>query len=119
MRENEKKNGILFDKPPQNYTERFSRPFTEHCFGDYIPPKTIQITKLSKARNYYIGIVWEEIKKRNKIQQERLKNLHAAKNHSPTKFRRGCEILQPLQNGRGLVLSSLLASRFAFCLLVL
>ena len=71
--------------------------------------KTIQITKLSKARNYYIGIVWEEIKKSNKSQQEWLKNSQAAK------IRRGCEISQPLRNWSGV--PYFFSICFSFCLL--
>ena len=44
-RENEERNGSLFDKPPKNYIERFSNSFTKCCFGDYVPPKPYKLPK--------------------------------------------------------------------------
>ena len=73
----ERKTGVFstsFPKFNKNYTERFSKILYRVLIWGLYTTKTIQITKFPKSRNYYIGIVWEEIKKSNKSQQKWLKN---------------------------------------------
>ena len=62
MREKGKENGSLFDKLPSNFNnENFAR--YKMLFGHYIPPNTMQITKMTKAVNYYKGNLGRKHKK--------------------------------------------------------
>ena len=56
MRENEDRNGSLFDKPPKNYTERFLRSFTKCRFGDYIPPKLYKLPTKVATLTKFAGV---------------------------------------------------------------
>ena len=48
MRENEKKNGSLFDKPPKIILKDFEDFLMKCCLWGLYPTKTIQITKINK-----------------------------------------------------------------------
>ena len=58
MRENERKKGkenrSLFDKIPSNFNNEEFNPY-KVLFGTYIPPKTIQITKINKSSKLLQG----------------------------------------------------------------
>ena len=66
--------------------------FYKVLFGHYIPPKTIQITKINKAEYYYKDKMGRKQKKSQKFKSKKGRRFRNAK------FRRGCEIWQPLRN---------------------
>ena len=124
MKENEKQMGACSTSFPKNFNNKTKNCLYKVLFGHYIPPKTMQITKMRKAINYYRDKMGRNQKKRNKSKKDWLEKSHAA----PAKFCRGCEnsqglriceISQPLRNWQGFGASSLFASHSSFCLLVL
>ena len=97
MREKGKENGSLFDKPPSNFNNEKFDPY-KVLFGTYIPPKTIQITKINKINKLLQGQNGKKSeKKKQKLEINKLLQGQASR----------------------FAASSLFASRSTFCLLVL
>ena len=99
MREDERKQklvlqaSLIFYKSKAKKSKRFSKIlYKVSCRGLYTT-KTIQITKLSKAINYYIGIIFEENKnRRQKVKKNGSETISQCENSQPF------EILHPLRN---------------------
>ena len=70
MREKGKEYGILLDKLPSNFN---NEKFDDYkvLFGHYILPKTMQITKMTIAVNYYEGNLGRKHKKEVKRSKEK------------------------------------------------
>ena len=89
MKEKEKKTGACSTSFPQTPIMKKSI-FYKVLFGNYIPPKIIQITKMTKPVNYYRDNL--ERKHKKEVKKSRDKRGKSMK-FRIVKFRKGCEIV--------------------------
>ena len=71
MREKGKENRSLFDKLPSNFNNEKFDDF-KVLFRHYIPPKTMQIMKMTTVVNYYRGNLGRKHKKEVKKSKEKM-----------------------------------------------
>ena len=94
MKETEGNGSFCYKLPKKQFSIMKKKLISKSSQGYYIPPKSIQFTKIYKIKQYYIGRKWE---KHKKLKKSNVADIFVG----VAKFRRDCENLQGFRKFAG------------------